>query len=55
MFWEDYRKYLLDSEAVLIFEDRGWSQIGVRVGELTEEEIIDFFRQRGEPLEKIGS
>ncbi|MDR0680677.1 MAG: hypothetical protein LBG15_02325 [Dysgonamonadaceae bacterium] len=50
--WEDYRAYLLDSEIVLIFEGRYWNRIGVHVGELTEEEIVDFFKRRGEPLEE---
>jgi hypothetical protein len=52
-YWEDCRAYLFDSGVTLIFEGKYWNRIGIHVGELTEEEIVDFFKRRGCPLEEI--
>jgi hypothetical protein len=46
-YYPEYRKYLNDSRVTLVFEDPESSEIGVKTGEMSEREIIAFFKEHG--------
>lgn len=50
---ERYTHYRIFSDPVLIFYDTGGKEIGIRVGSLSADAIVDMFDRRSSPLTEM--